>query len=81
MSFATDLTANFSCNQFRIMQTLLSSFYVMPSAVVVLFNSNLSILSILGQVFDLDLVHCTGFDLEYVPMSYFFSDTNEWLKK
>ena len=39
-----------------------------PSEVAVLFDSNLSRLPFLGQVVDLDLLLCTGFDLEHAVL-------------
>ena len=61
ISFATDLAANFACNQ------LFPSFCALPSEVAVLFYCNMRILNtcpFLGQVFDLDLLLCTGFNSE-----------------
>ena len=40
----------------------------MPSEVAVLFDSNLSRRPFLGQVVDLDLLLCTGFDLEHAVL-------------
>ena len=42
--------------------TLLPSFSVLPSEFAVLFNLNLSRLPFLGQVVNLDLLLCTGFN-------------------
>ena len=41
------------------------SFYAPPSEVAALFYSKLSRSPFLGQVIDLDLLLCTGFDSEY----------------
>ena len=60
---------------------LFPSFCVPPSEVSVLFYSNLSRLPFLGQVVNIDLLLCTGFDSEhavFVPVSYFYSETNYW---
>ena len=43
-------------------------FFARPSEVTVLFDSNLSRLPFLGQVVDLDLLLCTGFDSEHVVL-------------
>ena len=45
-------------------QTSFPSFCAPPSEVAVLFDSNLSRRPFLGQVVDLDLLLCTGFDSE-----------------
>ena len=61
--------------------TLPPSFCAQPSEVAMLFDSNLSRLSFLGQVVDLDLLLCTGFDLEHFvpwPMSYSQRPRNDW---
>ena len=65
--------------------TLFPRFCAQPSEVAVLsvlFYSNLSRLPFLGQVFNLDLLLCTGIDSEhavFVPMLYFYlvSQTND----
>ena len=53
-----------------------------PSEVTVLFYSNLSRRPFFGQVVDLDLLlalHRIQFGTCcFVPMSYFYSETNEW---
>ena len=46
-------------------QTSFPSFYATSSEVAVLFDSNLSRRSFLGQVVDLDLLLCAGFYLEH----------------
>ena len=46
--------------------TSFPSFCAPPSEVAVLFNSNLR--PFLGQVVDLDLLLCTGFDLEHAVL-------------
>ena len=48
--------------------TSFPSFCAPPSEVAVLFNSNLSRLPFLGQVVDLDLLLCTGFDSEHAVL-------------
>ena len=48
--------------------TSFPSFCAPPSEVAVLFDSNLSRLPFLGQVVDLDLLLCTGFDSEHVVL-------------
>ena len=48
--------------------TLFPSFCAPPSEVAVLFDSNLSRLPFLGQVVDLDLLLCTGFDSEHAVL-------------
>ena len=42
--------------------TSFQGFYAPPSEVAVLFDSNLSRLPFLGQVINLDLLLCTGFN-------------------
>ena len=49
-------------------QTSFPSFCAPPSEVAVLFDSNLSRRPFLGQVVDLDLLLCTGFDSEHVVL-------------
>ena len=49
-------------------QTSFQSFCAPPSEVAVLFDSNLSRLPFLGQVVDLDLLLCTGFDSEHAVL-------------
>ena len=49
-------------------QTLFPSFCAQPSEVAVLFHLNLSRLPFLRQVVDLDLLLCTGFDLEHAVL-------------
>ena len=49
-------------------QTSFPSFCAPPSEVAVLFNSNLSRRPFLGQVVDLDLLLCTGFDSEHAVL-------------
>ena len=71
ISFPADLAANFGCNQFRITPDIISKLFgAQPSEVAV----NLSRRPFLGQVIDLDLLLCTGFNSEYA-MSYFYSET------
>ena len=48
--------------------TSFPSFCAPPSEVAVLFDSNLSRLPFLGQVVDLDLLLCTGFDSEHAVL-------------
>ena len=48
--------------------TSFSRFCAPPSEVAVLFDSNLSRRPFLGQVVDLDLLLCTGFDSEHVVL-------------
>ena len=48
--------------------TLFPRFCAPPSEVAVLFYSNLSRLPFLGQVVNLDLLLCTGFDSEHVVL-------------
>ena len=57
ISFATNLASNLGCDQFRIMPE-----------VAVLFDLNLRRCPFLGQVVDLDLLLCTGFDLEHAVL-------------
>ena len=45
-----------------------SSFCLLPSEVTVLFNSNLSRCPFLRQLVDLDLLICTGFNLEHAVL-------------
>ena len=54
-------------------QTSFPSFCASPSEVAVLFYSNLSRRPFLGQVVDLDLLLCTGFDSE--PAALFLIHT------
>ena len=49
-------------------QTSFPSFCAQPSEVAALFDSNLSRRPFLGQVVDLDLLLCTGFDLEHAVL-------------
>ena len=48
--------------------TLFQSFCALPSEVAALFDSNLSRLPFFGQVIDLVLLLCTGFDLEHAVL-------------
>ena len=68
ISFATDLAANFACNRFRIRLISFPIFCAPPSEVAVLFDSILSRLPFLGQVVDLDLLLCTGFNSEHAVL-------------
>ena len=68
MSFANDLAANFVALVAIDSESHLTSFprfCAPPSEVAVLFDSNLSRCPFLGQVVDLDLLLCTGFDSEH----------------
>ena len=67
ISFATDLAANFGCNRFRIMPDIISTLLSPPSEVDVLFESNLSRRPFHWVVY-LDLLLCTGFNLEHVVL-------------
>ena len=49
-------------------QRLFLSFCMLTFEVTVLFNWNLSTLPFLGQIVNLDLLVCTGFDLEYADL-------------
>ena len=49
-------------------QTLFPSFGAQPSDVAVFFNLNLNRRPYLEQVIDLDLLLCTGFNLEHVVL-------------
>ena len=68
ISFVTDLAANFGCYWFRITPDTFPSFCAPQSKVTVLFNMNLSKGPFLGQVIDLDLQLCTGFDSEHAVL-------------
>ena len=73
ISFATSLAANFGCNWFRIMPDIFSKLLMPPSEVTVLFDLNLSRHPFLGLVVNLDdvkldLLLCTGFNLEHVVL-------------
>ena len=69
-------TLLFICNQFgcfvaidsESVQRLFLSFCMLTFEVTVLFNWNLSTLPFLGQIVNLDLLVCTGFDLEYADL-------------
>ena len=63
--FAIDLAANLGWIDSESRQTSFQSFFAPPSEVAVLFDSNLSRRPFLGQVVDLDLLLCTGFDSEH----------------
>ena len=49
-------------------QTLFPSFCSQPSEVAVLFDSNLSSHHFVGQLVNLDLLLCTGFNSEHVDL-------------
>ena len=68
-----EVAANFGCNQFRIMPEIVYKLFVLSFEVAVLFYSNLNGLPFFGYVVNLDLVLCTGFNLEHVvcPLSFF----------
>ena len=54
-------------------QTLFPSFHTVPSEVAVLFDQDLSRLSrcpFLEQAVDIEMLLCTGFDLEHAICSY-----------
>ena len=68
MSFATNLAANFGCYWLRIMPEIVSKLWALPSEVAVLFDLNLSRRPFLGQVADLDLLLCTGFNQEHADL-------------
>ena len=68
ISFATDLAANFDCICSESRLTSFPSFCAPPSEVAGLFDSNLSRHPFLGQVVDLDLLLCTGFDSEHAVL-------------
>ena len=65
ISFATYLAANFGSDWFRIMPDIIPSFWVQPSEVSMLLYSNLSTCPFLGRDVNLDLLLCTGLDLEH----------------
>ena len=52
----------------ELCQTLFPSFGERPSEVAVFFNLNLNRRPYLEQVIDLDLLLCTGFNLEHVVL-------------
>ena len=69
ISFATNLAANFGCNQFRIMPDIVSKHLIaaIGSCCAVQFESEQT--PFLGQVVDLDLLLCTGFNSEHAVFS------------
>ena len=65
ISFATDLAANFGCYPLRIMSDIVSKLLRLAA---VLFDWNLSRLPFLGHVIYLDLLLCTGFNLDHAVL-------------
>ena len=61
ISFATFLIANFGSFLFRIMLEIVSKLCAPPSEMAVLFDGNHGRCLFLGQVINLDLLPCTGF--------------------
>ena len=68
ISFATDLAANFGCNRFRITPDIVSKLLraAIWSCCAVQFESEQT--PFLWQVVDLDLLLCTGFNLEHAAL-------------
>ena len=60
----------FGCNLSESCQQSFPSFCAPPCKVTVLFHSNLSRGPFLGQVFDLDMQLCTGFDLDHADLFF-----------
>ena len=84
--FATILAANFGCYWFRITLIEVDS-ESLPDIIskllraAILFDSNLSRRPFLRQVMDLGALHRIKLGTCcFVPMSYFYSETNEWSK-
>ena len=78
ISFATYLAADFGCNWFRIIPDIISK---LLSASIWSYCAGWSRTPkpFLGHVIDLDLMLNTG-KWCCVPMSYFYSETKDWLK-
>ena len=83
ISFATDLTANFGCNRFRIIPDVISKLLraAIWSRCAVWFESEQTPLSRTGHWLRSAALHRILFGTCcFVPISYFYSETNEWLK-
>ena len=83
ISFATDLAANFGCNRFKIAQDIVSKLLrsAIWSCCAVWFESEQ--IPFLGQLrrFRPAALHRIRFGTCcFVPMSYFYSEGNEWSK-
>ena len=66
ISFVTNSAANLICNRFRITPEIVSQ--LLLATIWSRCAVNLSIRPFLGQVVDLDLLLCTGFDLEHAVL-------------
>ena len=83
ISFATDLAANFGCNQFRTMPEIVSTFLrtTICSRCAVSLKSEQKSFSWTGRRFRSAALHRPRFGTcKSVPMPYFCSETNEWSK-
>ena len=83
ISFATDLAANFGCNRFRIMPDIISKILraAIWSRCAVRFESEQTPFPLAGRRLRSAALHRIWFGTCcFVPMSYFYSETNEWLQ-
>ena len=82
VSFATVLAENFGCNWFRLMQDIVSKLLraTIWSSCAVLFESEQTPFSRAGRRFGSAALSRIRFrKCGFVPMSYFYSETNGWL--
>ena len=83
ISFATYLAANFGCNQFRITPDIVSKLLraAIWSCCAVRFESEQTPFPRAGRRLRSAALHRIRFGTcGFVPMSYFYSETNEWSK-
>ena len=81
ISLATDLTANFGCNWFRITPDIVSKLLraTIWSSCAVQFESEQTPFPQTGLLLRFAALHRIQFGTCcFVPMSYFYSETNEW---
>ena len=83
ISFATDLAANFGCNRFRIMPDIVSKLLraAIWSRCAVWFEFEQTPFPRAGRRLRSAALHRIRFGTCcFVPISYFYSETNEWSK-
>ena len=81
ISFETDFAANFGCNRFRIMPDIVSKLLraAIWSCCDVQFESEQTPFYRIGRRLRSAALHRIRFGTcGFVPMSYFYSETNEW---
>ena len=80
ISFATNLAANFECNRFRIMPDIVSKILraTIWSSCAVRFESEQTPFPRAGRRLRSALDRIRSGTCCFVPMSYFYSETNEW---